>query len=267
MIGTYVELRDQALRVENALRQVLERQEVWHCNRVWEAWAVDTMSRDDFSLVTEDPVAIEELVQAVMSVSGAATVSNAATEKRSSAKIADLVYENAKLKAERDAALAAAGVTPQERDAVREKSAMRRVWKAMGCEQNPDDFKLTVRDSMWDQIVDIAEKDLAKNNRLYRENEELRAALAAPVQVDEAKLAVAVPAVPYGPAGVPADRANAGYYRSAAKNIRYHASRGRSLMGSNLTEAVARLCDATADALHERQRLLVVGNERASQHG
>lgn len=118
MIGTYVELRDQALRVENALRQVLERQEVWHCNRVWEAWAVDTMSRDDFSLVTEDPVAIEELVQAVMSVSGAATVSSAATEalvRKQQRYIEELervdgvgLSERVEmLEAERDAALAA----------------------------------------------------------------------------------------------------------------------------------------------------------------
>lgn len=118
MIGTYVELRDQALRVENALRQVLERQEVWHCNRVWEAWAVDAMSRDDFSLVTEDPVAIEELVQAVMSVSQPATVSNAATEalvRKQQRYIEELervdgvgLSERAyKAEAERDAAIAA----------------------------------------------------------------------------------------------------------------------------------------------------------------
>lgn len=75
------------------------------------------------------------------------------------------------------------------------------------------------------------------------------------VRVDEANLAVDVPPIPFGPEGVPEDKANAGYYRAAAKNIRYHASRGRSVMGSNLTEAVARLCDATADALYERHRL------------
>lgn len=73
--------------------------------------------------------------------------------------------------------------------------------------------------------------------------------------IDEAALAVKVPPIPFGPEGVPADLANARYYRSAAKNIRYHASRGRSFSGSNLTEAVARLCDAAADALYKRNRL------------
>ncbi len=71
----------------------------------------------------------------------------------------------------------------------REKLALDRVWKAMGCAWNPDAFKAGVRDTMWSQVVEFCEEQTAGNNRLYRENEELRTALAAPVEVDEAKLA------------------------------------------------------------------------------
>lgn len=62
-------------------------------------------------------------------------------------------------------------------------------------------------------------------------------------------LPVVIPKVPYGPLGVPQDQADADYYLSAAENIRYHQSRGNSFAGSNLTEAVARLCEAVAAAL------------------
>ncbi|MEJ6490723.1 hypothetical protein PQI23_13435 [Leucobacter sp. USCH14] len=71
----------------------------------------------------------------------------------------------------------------------REKLALDRVWKAMGCAWNPDAFKAGVRDTMWSQVVEFCEEQTASNNRLHRENEELRAALAAPVEVDDARLA------------------------------------------------------------------------------
>lgn len=60
---------------------------------------------------------------------------------------------------------------------------------------------------------------------------------------------VVVPMVPFGPVGVPQAEADARYYRHAARNIRSAASRGGAFAGSNLTEAVARLCEAAADAL------------------
>lgn len=63
---------------------------------------------------------------------------------------------------------------------------------------------------------------------------------------------VAIPHVPHGPVGVAPEAASADYYRSAAENIRFQAERGRSFAGSNLTEAVAQLCEQAAVAL-ERQ--------------
>lgn len=63
---------------------------------------------------------------------------------------------------------------------------------------------------------------------------------------------VKVPTVPFGPKGIPAREADADYYRAAARNIRFQASRGNAFAGSNLTETVARLCDAVAEVLeHE----------------
>lgn len=62
-------------------------------------------------------------------------------------------------------------------------------------------------------------------------------------------LPVSVPSVPHGPEGVPVTWADADYYRSAARNIRYAAQHGRSFAGSNLTETVAKLCEAAAEAL------------------
>lgn len=63
---------------------------------------------------------------------------------------------------------------------------------------------------------------------------------------------VKIPHVPFGPKGVPQIEADANYYREAARNIRFHAERGTGVAkfaGSNLTEAVARLCEAAAEAL------------------
>jgi hypothetical protein len=62
-------------------------------------------------------------------------------------------------------------------------------------------------------------------------------------------LKLKVPSVPFGPLGVPAEKADADYYRAAARNIRYGQEQGRSFAGSNLTETVAKLCDAVAEAL------------------
>ena len=71
----------------------------------------------------------------------------------------------------------------------------------------------------------------------------------SPDHHDPHTLTVSVPSVPYGPKGVPSEQADAAYYRSAARNIRYRASRGNSFAGSNLTETVAKLCDLVAEAL------------------
>lgn len=65
-------------------------------------------------------------------------------------------------------------------------------------------------------------------------------------------LTVAVPSVPFGPTGVPVREADADYYRAAARNIRHHKALGNAFAGSNLTETVARLCEAAADALDQQ---------------
>lgn len=62
-------------------------------------------------------------------------------------------------------------------------------------------------------------------------------------------LTVNVPSIPYGPQGVSVERADADYYRAAARNIRHHAQRGNAFAGSNLTETVAKPCEAAAEAL------------------
>lgn len=53
-------------RVDGALRKVLDGQEALHCTRVWEAWFYGTMSENDFSRVTDDHEAFDEIVDAVM---------------------------------------------------------------------------------------------------------------------------------------------------------------------------------------------------------
>ncbi|WP_144719264.1 hypothetical protein [Agrococcus jejuensis] len=63
---------------------------------------------------------------------------------------------------------------------------------------------------------------------------------------------VVIPSVPFGPIGVPHARADANYYRLAARNIRSAAARGGGFAGSNLTETVARLCEAAAEALYPK---------------
>lgn len=62
-------------------------------------------------------------------------------------------------------------------------------------------------------------------------------------------LIVAIPSVPYGPAGTPVREADADYYRAAARNIRHQKAQGNAFAGSNLTETVAKLCEAAAEAL------------------
>jgi hypothetical protein len=63
------------------------------------------------------------------------------------------------------------------------------------------------------------------------------------------KTLVYVPHIPFGPLGVTANLADADYYRSAARNIRHQANVGQPFAGSNVTEAVAELCDNAAEAL------------------
>jgi hypothetical protein len=67
-------------------------------------------------------------------------------------------------------------------------------------------------------------------------------------------LTVNVPSIPYGP-DLPVHERDADYYRHAAQGIR-HMTRGGhgKFAGSNLTEAVAQLCDAAADALIQAGR-------------
>lgn len=61
----------------------------------------------------------------------------------------------------------------------REHLALMRVWRAIGCAGNPDDFKTSVRDTMWDQLVETLEQYAAQGTRLHRENEQLHAELSA----------------------------------------------------------------------------------------
>jgi hypothetical protein len=67
---------------------------------------------------------------------------------------------------------------------------------------------------------------------------------------------VTVPHIPFGPKGMPENLAEADYYRSAARNIRYQANVGEPFAGPNVTEAVAKLCDNAADALDPFGRAL-----------
>lgn len=60
----------------------------------------------------------------------------------------------------------------------RERLALMRVWRAIGNAGNPDDFKTSVRDTMWDQLVELLEQYATQGTRLHRENEQLRAELA-----------------------------------------------------------------------------------------
>lgn len=62
---------------------------------------------------------------------------------------------------------------------------------------------------------------------------------------------VDVPSVPFGPLGVPPHEADSAYYRNAARNIRSAWSRGTEFACSNLTETVARLCEAAAEAIEK----------------
>lgn len=68
---------------------------------------------------------------------------------------------------------------------------------------------------------------------------------------------IEIPTVPHGPEGVPTKEADADYYRKAAANIRWRAERGQGIAGSNVTEAVARLCEAAAAALAEDEQFPV----------
>lgn len=60
---------------------------------------------------------------------------------------------------------------------------------------------------------------------------------------------IEIPSIPAGPVGVPAEHADAAYYRDAAASIRWHFHYGTSFAGSNLTETVAKLCETAAQAL------------------
>ncbi|PPF39949.1 hypothetical protein [Pseudoclavibacter sp. AY1H1] len=68
-------------------------------------------------------------------------------------------------------------------------------------------------------------------------------------EVADAAIRALVPSVPFPPAGTTENSADADYYRSAAESIRFQASRGNAFAGSNVTETVAKLCDAVADSL------------------
>jgi hypothetical protein len=62
---------------------------------------------------------------------------------------------------------------------INERDMLRKVWHAFGCEQNPNDFRPEVRAQMWEMVVTMAEEATTRHNRVYRENQELGAELAA----------------------------------------------------------------------------------------
>lgn len=63
------------------------------------------------------------------------------------------------------------------------------------------------------------------------------------------------------------DQADADYYRSAARNLRYHFSKGNKVMGSNLTETVALLCESAADALESKAQGTRETDQTGESHG
>lgn len=75
---------------------------------------------------------------------------------------------------------------------------------------------------------------------------------------------VEIPFVPFPPEGDPRT-VDAMFYREAARNIRYAARGGASVIGgSNLTETVAALCVAAAEALERPVFQTFAGTEPAS---
>lgn len=50
----------------DAARTTLDKQEVLHCTRALEAWQHGTMTEDDFTLVTYDDEAVEEIVNTIL---------------------------------------------------------------------------------------------------------------------------------------------------------------------------------------------------------
>jgi hypothetical protein len=72
----------------------------------------------------------------------------------------------------------------------------------------------------------------------------------------ESYVLVQVPHILFGEKGMPENLEDADYYRSAARNIRHQANVGEPFAGSNVTEAVAKLCDNVADALDPFGRAL-----------
>ena len=63
------------------------------------------------------------------------------------------------------------------------------------------------------------------------------------------QISVPRPHVPFGPEGIPADKADADYLRSAARNIEHS-----RCMGHNLTATVMQLLHDAADAIEDGAR-------------
>ena len=76
-----------------------------------------------------------------------------------------------------------------------ERAMLGRVWSAFGCAWNPDDFKPTVRARMWEQVVEMAREATERSSRIYRENQQLEAALSARPVVDDATVERAARAI------------------------------------------------------------------------
>ena len=85
-----------------------------------------------------------------------------------------------------EATIAAAPDHQAEAPSFEERAMLDRVWAAFGCAWNPDGFKPTVRAQMWEQVVEMAREAAERSSRVYRENQQLAAALAARPVVAEA---------------------------------------------------------------------------------
>jgi hypothetical protein len=58
---------------------------------------------------------------------------------------------------------------------VSERERLAAIWSAFGCAPNPDDFKESVRERMWEQVLSMARESAAQSSRVYRENLTLEA--------------------------------------------------------------------------------------------
>ena len=69
---------------------------------------------------------------------------------------------------------------------------LRQVWDSLGCEQNPNDFHEHVRKQMWSQAGEMIRASTARDNRVYRENQQMDQILARIREICAVPLSVKV---------------------------------------------------------------------------